>query len=171
MNNTIFTNALRFFGLLFLQVVVLKGISIESFDYINVILYPVFIMLLPIRTPSFLVVFLGFLIGITTDIFYDSLGVHASASVFTAFFRSFVLKVLEPRGGYGVNLSPTKFRFGFNFFLSYSSILMLLHLAVYFSMEFFSPVFFVKIFLNTIFSFFVSMIFVIIYQFLFNPRD
>ena len=123
MNNTIFTNALRFIGLLFLQVFVLKNIT------------------------------------------------YASASVLTAFIRPFVLAALEPRGGYGVNHSPTKFRFGFNFFFSYSCILMFAHLLVYFSMEIFTPVYLGEIFLRTVFSFLVSMIFVIIYQFLLNPRD
>ena len=170
MNNTIFTNALRFIGLLFLQVIVLKNISFGG-QYVSVMLYPVFILLLPIRIPHALLVFLGFLMGIGLDLFYDSLGVHASASVFTAFLRPYVLAALEPRGGYGVNHSPTKFRFGFNFFFSYSSILMFAHLLVYFSMEIFTPVYIGEIFLRTVFSFLISMIFVIIYQFLLNPRD
>ncbi|MEM9822076.1 MAG: hypothetical protein AAF985_13430 [Bacteroidota bacterium] len=170
MNNTIFTNALRFIGLLFLQVFVLKNITFAG-AYVSVMLYPVFILLLPIRIPHALLVLLGFVMGISLDIFYDSLGVHASASVLTAFIRPFVLAALEPRGGYGVNHSPTKFRFGFNFFFSYSCILMFAHLLVYFSMEIFTPVYLGEIFLRTVFSFLVSMIFVIIYQFLLNPRD
>lgn len=170
MNSAIYTNALRFIGLLILQVVVLKNVSFGG-TYISVLLYPVFIMLLPVRIPHGLLVLLGFFLGIFLDVFYDSLGVHASASVFTAFIRPYVLAALEPRGGYGVNHSPTKARFGFNFFFTYACILMLIHLFVYFSMEIFTPVYLGEIFLRTVFSFLVSMIFVIIYQFLLNPRD
>ena len=173
MNSTIFTNGLRFLGLLFLQVVVLKSVSIgsEGFKYINILLYPIFILLLPVRIPHALLVFLGFLLGITLDVFYDSLGVHAGASVFTAFIRPYVLASLEPRGGYGVNTSPTKYRFGFNFFLTYACILFFIHLLAYFSLEVFTPVYIGDIFLKTVFSFLVTIVFVIMYQFLFNPRD
>ncbi len=170
MNNTTFTNGLRFIGLLILQVVVLKNVTFAG-DYVSIMLYPVFIMLLPVRIPHALLVFLGFVLGIFLDLFYDSLGVHASATVFTAFIRPYVLAALEPRGGYGVNHSPTKFRFGFNFFFSYACVLMFFHLLIYFSMEIFTPIYIGEIFLRTVFSFLVSMIFVIIYQFLLNPRD
>ncbi len=172
MNSTIFTNGLRFIGLLFLQVVVLKSISLGGgVQYINILLYPIFILLLPVKIPHALVIFLGFLMGITMDVFYDSLGVHAGASVFIAFIRPYVLSSLEPRGGYGVTTSPTKYRYGFNFFFTYASILFFLHMLVYFSLEIFTPVYMGQIFLKTVFSFLVTMFFVIIYQFLFNPRD
>jgi len=173
MNSTIFANGLRFLGLLFLQVVVFKSVAIggENFNYVHILLYPIFILLLPIRIPHALMIFLAFLLGITLDVFYDSLGVHAGASVFTAFIRPFVLASLEPRGGYGVNMSPTKFRFGFNFFFTYAAILFFIHMLVYFSLEIFTPVYFGDIFLSTVFSFLVTMVFVIMYQFLFNPRD
>ena len=173
MNSTIFTNGLRFIGLLFFQVVVLKSVALggDGVKYINILLYPIFIILLPIKIPHALAIFLGFLMGMTMDVFYDSLGVHAGASVFIAFIRPYVLSSLEPRGGYGVNTSPTKYRFGFNFFFTYASILCFLHLLVYFSLEIFTPVYLGEIFLKTVFSFLVTMFFVIIYQFLFNPRD
>ena len=173
MNSVIFTNSLRFIGLCLLQVLVLKGMASGegTFKYVSVILYPVFILLLPIRIPHPLLVFLGFLIGFTVDMFYDSLGVHASASVFIAFIRPSVLKALEPRGGYNINESPTKFRLGFNWFFTYACILMFLHLLFYFSMEIFTPVYLGEIIMRSTFSFIVSMIFVIIYQFIFNPRE
>ncbi len=173
MNSVLFSNGLRFIGLLLLQVLVLKRISFdfENFNYINVIAYPIFILLLPIRTPHALLVFLGFLIGFSVDIFYDSLGVHASAGAFSAWIRPYVIAALEPRGGYNINHSPTKKRFGINWFFIYSMIIMLAHLAFYFSVEAFAFKFILTIILKTIFSFLVSMIFIIMYQYLFDPTD
>ena len=173
MNNVFVTNGLRFVGLVLLQVLFLKRISfdLENFNYINVILYPVFILLLPFRTPHALLVFLGFLIGFSVDVFYDSLGVHASAGAFTGYIRPYVLKIIEPRGGYNINQSPTKSRHGINWFFTYATIMMLAHLAFYFSVEAFAFVYFFTIVLKTIFSFLVSMIFVIMYQYLFNPKE
>lgn len=173
MNSTFLSNGARFLGLLLLQVLVLKRISFEfeDFNYINVIVYPVFILLLPIRTPHALLVFLGFLIGFSVDVFYDSLGVHASAGAFSAWIRPYVLSILEPRGGYNINHSPTKHRFGFVWFFQYALIIMLAHLAFYFSVEAFAFKYFITIILKTISSFLISMIFVIMYQFLFDPKD
>lgn len=172
MNNFVVPNVFRFVLLVFLQVLVLKNIVPEHWDYFeaSVFIYPVFIMLLPIRTPHGLLIFLGFLIGIVIDIFYDSLGVHASASVFTAFIRPFVLGGMEPREGYKVNQSPTKKQFGGSWFAIYAGILLLVHLFFYFSVEAFTFVYIGTIFLRTVYSFFISMIFVIAYQFIFNPE-
>ena len=173
MNSSITTNVIRFIGLVLLQALVFKNIDFgwKSFNYVNIIVYPVFIMLLPIRTPHPLLVFLGFVLGITVDIFYDSLGVHAGAAVFMAFIRPVVLKGMEPRGGYNVNHSPTKHNFGISWFLLYSSILFLGHLFFYFSMEAFTFVYIAQIILRTLMSFLFSMPFIIMYQYLLNPQD
>jgi hypothetical protein len=152
---------------------VLKRITPDYgiFVYISVIIYPVFILLLPIRTPHALVILLGFLIGITVDLFYYSYGVHASASVFTAFIRPFILAGLEPRTGYNVNQSPNKNVFGLNWFLIYSGILLFAHLFFYFSVEAFTFVYIGEIFLRSVFSFVVSMFFVIAYQYILDPKQ
>ncbi len=173
MNSTVLANIWRFLGLVLLQVLVLKRFTLgsEDFNYFNIFIYPLFIMLLPLRTPHALLVFLGFVAGLCIDIFYDSPGVHASAGTFTAFIRPFVLSFMEPRGGYNVNHTPTKARFGLSWFLIYAGVLLFLHLFFYFSVEAFTFYYIGDIFLRTVSSFFISMIFIIMYQFLFDPRD
>ncbi len=173
MNSTISANSVRFFVLVFLQGLVLRNIGANwvDFPYFTVILYPIFIFLLPLRTPKPLVIFLGFLIGISVDLFYASYGVHASAAVFTAFIRPLALKYLEPRGGYNSNHSPTKKRLGITWYSKYAAFLLFPHLLFYFSVEAFSPVFFIDILLKTIVSFIVSIVIVIIHQLLFDPTE
>lgn len=173
MNSVIVINALRFIGLVVLQGLVFQNVGAgwENFPYLNIILFPLFILLLPMRTPKASVILLGFLIGIFVDIFYNSMGLHASAAVFTAFARPYVLNILEPRGGYNVNYSPTAYRMGLGWFLRYASILMFSHLFFYFSVEAFTFVYFVDILIKTIVSFIVSMIFILIYQLILNPVD
>lgn len=174
MNSEITSNVIRFILLVLVQVLVFKGIEFNqsSFKYVSILIYPLFIMLLPVRTPPILMVALGFLIGITIDIAYDSLGVHAGASVFTAFIRSFILNIngIAPREGYEVNASPYLSNYGALFFFLYAGIFMFLHLLVYFSLEIFTPVYWGEILLRTIMSFFVSMIFIMLLQFLFNIK-
>ena len=173
MNKIIVVNILRFIGLVVVQGLVLQNIGAEweNFPYLSIIVFPIFIILLPLRTPKALVVFLGFLAGIFVDMLYDTMGLHASAAAFTAFARPFILGLLEPRGGFNVSYSPTAARMGLVWYLQYAGIMMGIHLFFFFSVEAFTFVYIVDILLNTIVSFAISMVFVMIYQVLFNPVD
>lgn len=173
MNNTIAINFLRFLGLVVVQGLVFKNVGNDwlQFPYLQIIVFPVFILLLPLRTPRPLVTLLGFGIGLVIDFFYNTLGLHASAAVFTAYIRHFILRLLEPRNGYNANYSPTAARMGIGWFLQYSSLLTILHLFFYFSVEAFTFVYIADILLKTVVSFAASMIFVMIYQLIFNPLD
>jgi len=173
MSSSIINNGFRFVILLLFQVLILKRISVgwEGYLYINILLYPLFILLLPFRTPTPVVILLGFLMGLSVDLFYITPGVNAGASVFTSFVRGFILNQLEPRGGYNINYSPTKARMGSGWFFQYAAILMLAHLFFYFSVEVFTYVYIVDILLKTFYSFIFSGLFIIIIMFIFNPKD
>lgn len=172
MNSVFFSNALRFIFLVLLQTLLFKQLTFSwiGLTNISVIIYPIFIFLLPHRTTPFVVIALGFLIGFAVDIFYSSPGVHASAMVLTAFLRPLILKIFEPRGGYDVKQIPSKHFVGRNTFVLYAGTLLLIHLLMYFSMLAFSFVFIGEILLRTIISFFPSLLFVVIYQYLFDPK-
>lgn len=173
MNSVISANIIRFFILALGQVLVFKRIAFSwgDFAFIHFIIYPLFIILLPIKVPRPIVIALGFLIGIFVDLFYDSPGVHASASVFTAYTRGIVLDFLEPYEGYNTNDSPTIMTRGIGWFMTYASILFGLHLLWYFSVEAFSFVFFFEILLNTIFSFIASFIIIMLFLLIFRPKN
>lgn len=174
MNNLLAKNIIRIVVLILVQVLLLKRIYFgwENFNYFSFLLYPLGLILLPIKTPRILLIFIGFLIGIIIDLFYDSIGVHASATVFLAFIRPHLLKLIEPRGGYPTQeIGPTKFHFGNNWFLTYCGIAMFLFMVFYFSIEVFTYIFIAEITLKVICSFIVSFICIILYVFLFNPKD
>jgi hypothetical protein len=173
MNSTvIYANLSRFLFYFFFQVLILKRVdlSIGTFDFMHVLIYPLPILMLPIKTPKALVLLLAFLYGLGVDSFYNSPGVHAAALVFTAYFRELLLKIFEPFEGYNTNDNPTMIKMGLNWFLIYVSIAMLVHCFVYFSVEAFSFVYLFTIVLNTIFSFLVSIIVIVILQFIFRPK-
>ncbi len=172
MSSTILRNIIRFIGLLLIQCLVLKGIDLSfgEFDYLHLIVFHLFIMLLPLNTPRWLIILSGFLLGLSVDIFYDSPGVHASAAVFTAYVRKPVLQFLEPQGGYNINEIPSLQYFDVSWIIIYSAILTFAQLIWYFSMEAFSFFFFFDIILNTIFSFIISFIIILMYQFIVRPK-
>lgn len=172
-STTVVIHAFRLVLLWAMQVFILKSIALgwKGNVYLYVVLYPLFIILLPLRTPRALSLILAFILGLAIDVFYDSPGLHAGASVFTAYLRPFVLGWLEPREGYNVNHSPTKARLGFDWFWRYAAIMLAAHLFFYFSLMEFSPVYFLSILLKTLFSFATSYVFLLMVVFIFNPVD
>lgn len=173
MNRAVLTNVVRFIGILLVQGLVLKRVTVgwEEFPYVQILLYPVFIMLLPFRIPRPLVILIAFTMGMLVDFFYNTPGVHASASVFTAFIRPFILYRMEPRGGYTAAHGPNREKMGWPWFLRYASFLLAFHLFFYFSVESFTFVYIVTIVLKTIFSFIASMLFILIFMQVFNPKE
>lgn len=173
MSNVVMANVVRFISLVLLQVIIFQRIPnmLGSFNQFEIFIYPIFIILLPLRVPHTIVILLGFLIGISVDCFYDSPGVHASAGVFTGFIRPAVTSILQPRGGYNTMLDiPTKDKFGISWFMPYMLILLFAHIFFYFSVEAFTFVYIDKILLNSIVSFMVSGIFITLFQYIFNPK-
>lgn len=172
MQGLVVQNIQRFIIILLLQVLVLKQVDIswENFNYIFIMIYPMFILLLPLKVARSVQILLAFLLGMSVDLFYDTPGLHTSALLFTAFIKKYILKFLEPVEGYSTDSTPTIRKYGFNWFLIYSSILMFVHLLFFFSVEAFSFVYLFDILLKTIFSFIFSQIIVVLYVLILNPK-
>lgn len=172
MSNTQLQLVGRFFILLLLQVLVFKQIQLGDgwFAPTQLILYPIFILILPLKMPRSLVIFLAFLLGLSVDMFYDSPGLHASASVLLAFLRPIILRGLSPSGGYDIDSNPTKHKYGIIWFAQYAGILMAFHLFWYFCLEVFTPVYYDRILWRWISSWLASMLLIVLYQFIFDPE-
>ncbi|RUT79298.1 rod shape-determining protein MreD [Ancylomarina longa] len=162
--NTIAKNLLRFFVLIFIQIAILNNIQISGF--VNPYIYVLFILLLPFEIPGWLLLILSFLLGISIDIFTNTLGMHASASVFAAFLRPYVLNYFSTRDGYEVGTSPGISDYGFTWFLKYALIIIVAHHSFLFFIEVFSFSNISETLLRIIFSSFFSLIIIVISQFL-----
>ena len=172
MSRVISTNVIRILLLIFSQIWIIKQASfpIGNISNVHFLIYPMAILLLPVKTTRSLLLIIAFVFGICLDMFYDSPGIHAAALVFTAYIRNIVIALLEPFSGYNIDDVPTIKQLGFSWFISYISILLLLHFFVYFSIEAFSFVYIFEIFLSSVFSFICSFIVVMIIQFIFNTK-
>lgn len=154
------TNIASFFLYVLVQVLLLKNLVI--FDKGFCFIYIAFLLLLPVETNVVWLMLLGFITGFTVDIFYDSLGIHASASVFIMFIRNYWLNLMTPQGGYDLGSVPTIRLNGWQWFSFYSLPLIFAHHAVLFFIE--SADFDLfgftlsKIFFSTLFTFVVIMI-------------
>lgn len=145
---------LMFIGLVLTQVLVLNHIQFSGF--VNPYIYILFVLLLPLSSPRYAVLLLAFLIGITIDIFSNSLGVHAFATVFAAYFRPFVIRLISNREEDMSNY-PGLMQTQSRWFLGYITIMVVLHHTVLFYLE----VFTFHNFFETLFRIFVSSVFTI----------
>lgn len=157
-------NILRFIVLVLLQVWVLNNIQFSGF--VNPYMYVLFILLLPFETPGWMVLILSFFLGVTVDMFTDTIGMHASASVFMGFLRSYVLQSISPRDGYETGTFPRVYYYGFVWFLKYSILLVFLHHLFLFSIEVFNFKTYHLVLLRTILSTIFSSILILLSQYL-----
>ena len=102
--------AIRFVILAALHVLVFAhlGEATAWGPYAQVLLYPLVIVLLPVGTPSVVVLLIAFALGCAIDFPLGTYGLHAAALVLMGFARRLVLGLTEPREGYGVDMSPTR---------------------------------------------------------------
>lgn len=168
MVNEIIRNILRFILLVLVQVLLINNIELGRF--INPSIYVLFLIVLPFETPKWLVLILGFVLGITIDAFQDTVGMHAAACVFLAYVRPGVLKLFSPRDGYEFGTQPTVQYLGIPWFLSYAGILILLHHLVLFYLEAFHFSEFFSTFFRVIISSLFTLLLVLVTQYLFNRK-
>jgi len=166
--NEVTRNTFRFLTLLLIQVLIIKNIELGRF--INPFIYVLFIILLPFETSRLLLLVLAFLMGLSVDMFYDTLGMHASASVFMAFCRPRVFKFFSPREGYTVGAQPTIHSMGATWFISCSLLLIFIHHLTLFYMEVFRFSEFFSTFFRVIMSTLFTLGLCLLSQYLVNGK-
>jgi len=135
MTRTVIINLLRFVVLVFIQVFLLKNITLYNLS--TPYLYILFILLLPFETPNILLFALAFLIGLTIDAFYDTPGLHAAACVLLAFVRVLFISITVQKEGFDNEPEPTLSIMGFRWFFTYALVLTLFHHFFLFNLEVF----------------------------------
>ncbi len=170
-SNAFLANLWRFLGLVAVQALVLRQLGTTVGEYFNVLLYPLFIFLLPMRTPTALSVFLGFAIGLTVDVMVGTIGLNASAGTWGGLWRAVVLGIYEPKGGFADKvIIPAPEHLGMQRFLNVAGTFFAGYLFWYFSVEVFAIVYLPTIILKTISGWMLSMLFVWLYCVMFNPK-
>jgi hypothetical protein len=164
----------RFIGLTAAQVLLFRQVGLTIGGDFQIFLYPLFILFLPKQMNTVATVLLGALIGLTVDFFYGAPGLHASAGAFSGISRGIVFYAFRPRGGYsGKEPIASPFHFGWEWFVKVSLFFFFLHIFWYFSVDAFA--FTTELVLSvtkkTLIATFLSMLFVLFYGFLFNPKQ
>jgi len=132
---------------------------------------PIFLMILPFNTSIFVMMSLGFLLGILADSLMNSYGLNASSLVLFAYFRPLVFSLFLPKDGYDNLKEPTLRDMGWRWFLLTYGLLLLLHLVWFFILEIFRLGEWLLILRNTFMSFVFSYFVALVLQLFFRKQN
>jgi hypothetical protein len=161
------SNGRRYLLLVLVQGLLLQELPNLTHQYVQMFLYPLVIMLLPLDLAVPTLVISGFFIGLSVDFFYGSIGVHAAASTLSAYVRPFIIAAYEPRSGFGKIPIPNV---NISWFMRYAALFLGIHLLFYFMVEAFTLIYMGRITAQTIIAWALSMLGVFMYMLIFNPE-
>lgn len=141
MPKEIFINILLFVALVLAQVIVFNNLVLFNVAIAFVFIY--LIVGLPITTSTNAVMFTGFLLGLSVDIFQDTPGLNAMACTIIAFIRRPIFHLYAPSdddlSGRRINIAsvgaPTYLKYMFTLTLIYTIIVFTLETLNFFSIE------------------------------------
>lgn len=169
--NKVLQYGLHFTFILLVQVLILKNINIPIGSFsLSLFVFPLFIVLLPFEMEGYVALIIAFFMGLAADVFYDSPGIFASASVFATFIRPLVLSLNEPKTGYGREDAPLISNMGWVWFLKFTIPIVVAFILFYCLVEVFSISRIGVAFLETLISVPISLGFVIFYVIILNPK-
>lgn len=162
------TQIVRAILLIFLQVFILSQIEIGW--GIHIMIYPIFVLLLPFDFKPILVLLTAFAFGMAIDSMLNTGGLHASSLLTMALLRFAVFKYFSPREGYEGIHSGTIYEMGSGWFLKTYIILLCIHHFWFFTFEQFSfndPLYLIQ---KMVLSLPISYLCSLLYQFIFVKR-
>ncbi|MBB1138403.1 rod shape-determining protein MreD [Myroides sp. WP-1] len=169
--NSAISNITRFVFLLIAQVLIFNNLDLLSF--INPFPYILFIILYPTDGNKALFYVSSFLLGLTIDMFENSGGVHAAASLILAFSRPLVLKfsfgISYQYHNLNVLKKVTKDLFSSMEVFGYLIFTVVIHHVVLFALEFLRFNFIWEILLRTLLTTIATLLSCILIIYLIKP--
>lgn len=131
--NPFIKHSVRFILFVLLQALVLSQLELGL--GIQIMLYPLYILFLPIDVSVIWVMILSFFMGILIDFFMNTFGLHASAALLIAYLRPELLKLFAPRDGYEAFTEGNIRQMGYRWFISVFGIIAVVHHLYFFLLE------------------------------------
>lgn len=169
MTKAVFIHIMRFVLLVLVQGLILNHIMFSGF--INPYLYVLFILLLPFDTPKWVLLVTAFFLGLSIDIFSDTPGMHAAATVLMAFIRPNLLAVITQREEIESRDEPDIKKLGLVRFAMYALVLVLIHHSFLFFIEVFRLHEIFSTLLRVILSTIFTILLMVISLYLFKKSD
>ncbi|MBK6526668.1 MAG: hypothetical protein IPO32_00510 [Crocinitomicaceae bacterium] len=156
--------------LIFVLIVLTQGLVLNPMqidEFINPMVYPILILMLPFELSSIATLVVAIIVGITIDGFSNTYGLHASSAMLIGYLRPTILRYIKPRDGYDSSLLPSVHDMGMLWFLGYTTLFLSLHHAWFFTFEIFRFDLIGLILAKTFFSVLVSLLLIILLQYIF----
>jgi len=160
---SIVSQVLIFLFYLLLQIFFVRQLVL--FDYAFCFVYVASIILLPFEINKVTLILLGFVAGMTVDVFYNTIGANAASMTLIAFVRPAVIGVLAPQRGYDERQTLSLNSMGLSWFITYATTLIFIHHFVLFLLEASDWGLFFPVMLKVICSTIFTTIIVVIIQF------
>ncbi len=165
MTETIIKNIVRFIVLILSQVLILNNIHLGG--YINPYLYIVFILMLPFKTPNWLLLVFSFAIGLCIDMFSNTIGMHAAACVLMGSIRPLIINYVYTKEDYEYITQPSVKDMCLYSFLTYAAIITFIHHLTLFYIEAFKFTDFFSTLARVVLSSLFTIVLIIITQYIF----
>jgi len=133
-SNFYFLTSLRFILLVLVQVLVFNKLNFLGF--INPMVYLLFLYWYPIKQRRAIFLLISFLLGLTIDIFSDTIAFHAAATVTLAYLRPAIMRFV-----FGVNYEFQSFKLSNTTKaqqITFLALLIIGHHTIFFLLEIFS---------------------------------
>ena len=133
--NEILKHSIRFVALFIIQAFILNQLEIGW--GIQLMVYPLFIMLLPFDLGLIYLMLIAFGMGMLIDAVSNTYGLHTSSLVLFAYLRPVIMKIFSPRDGYEKMREGNIFEMGTRWFVYVFGGLLAIHHFWFFLMEIF----------------------------------
>ena len=167
-----FKYILLFIACILFQVLIFNNIVLDFFAYAVPIVYIYFILKLPFNANFYVVVVLGFLLGVIIDIFCNTLGINAAATTFVAFLRYHVLKIfIVDHQEEFIDTIPSIRIFGLSIFLKYAFTILSLHILLIILFEHFDSIQWTQMLPKFFYSIIISILIILAIDKLFDNNN
>ncbi len=161
-----FINFIRFALLVLVQVLVFNRLNF--FGFINPMVYILFLFWYPIKENRSVFIFTGFLLGLSIDIFSDTMALNAAATVTIAYLRPTIMRFV-----FGVNYEFQSFKLSNTTRvqqITFLTLLIIVHHIIFFTLEIFSLSNFLLILQKVIFTGIATLILCLLFGSLFSVK-
>jgi len=167
MRNTLIKRILDFVGLFLIQILMLDNIRFGN--YIHPVIYILFLLQQPFKTPKTTLLLEGFAMGIAIDIFNGTPGLNAAATVLVAYLRPYIIDTMTRKSELDEKHEPSVEKKGFWWFLIYTIIVLLIHNFTLFMLEAFTFKLLSVVIVEVIVSVPISALLILLISYLFKP--
>jgi len=164
--NSIIKYIFLFILFIFLQIAIFNQIYIAQ--AMSVMIYILFLLWLPFKIPKWVLLLIGFTLGITIDTFLNTGGIHAATCVLIAYLRPFFINLLTNKFEIEYAESPSIGTMGLRAYIYYILFLLFIHnFSVYFLELFHMKQFlfnFLIVIANTLFTIIICIILELLFR-------